>query len=83
MNHNGPFRRIDPGILGAIPDLDLTTPKSKSPEKNNEGFTRVEKKRRKKRGRHVSQSRLFQRIERFLNMVDPLSEDEVSDDNME
>ena len=83
FNHNGPFRRIDPSILGAIPNLETTTPKARSPEKPLDGFTKVEKKRSSKRGKHVSQTRLFNRIERFVNMGEPISDDDLSDNDME
>ena len=61
----------------------MVTPKAKSPEKNLDGYTRVEKKRRQKKGKHVSQSRLFKRIKRFVNMREPLSDEDNSDDDMQ
>ena len=82
ITNNAPYRRINLGILGAIPDLKLTTLKPASPEaKNLPEFTIVERKRNKKRGKHVEKNRLFNRIERFINTMKPLSDCEVTVDD--
>ena len=81
LENNGPYQRIDLGTLGAIPKLKLVTPRSPaSIEKDKNEFTKVTSKRAKKLGRHVSRERLFQRLSRFTNYQDPVSEDSLSKD---
>ena len=81
LDNNGPYQRIDLSILGAIPKLKLVTPKSVALiQKENEDFTKVLSKKAKKLGKKVSKERLFKRIHRFINYQEPVSEDELSDD---
>ena len=84
LQNNGPYQRLDIGILGAVPKLKLVTPRSQaSAELDNNAFTKVLSKKAKKLGKHVSRERLFQRISRFTNYQDPVYEDSLSEDESE
>ena len=82
-NRLGPYRRIDPAILGEVPDLDLKTEKpdvNTTPDPN--AFSTVENKRRAKHGKFVSKKRIYERIDRFLDRCEPISDTELSADEM-
>ena len=81
-NSGAPYRRIDLGLLGAVPDLKTVTPNSRKPDVPPTEFTRVSRKS-KKRGKHVPQDRIFRRIDNFIKMIEPMSEEDVSNDEDE
>ena len=82
LNNNGPYKRLDLGILGAVPKLKLITPKqSSSVEKNKDEFIKVTSKKAKKSGRAVSKARLFQRLYRFTNYLEPVSDESLSEED--
>ena len=82
-NRSGPYRRIDPGILGAIPELKLKTGRSgEKVEEDPNAFTTVERSRRKKHGKHVSKKRVFDRLDRFLERQEAVSDEEISAEDM-
>ena len=82
LQNNGPYQRIDIGILGAVPKLKLVTPRSSaSTDLDKNIFTKVLSKKAKKHGKHVSRERLYERISRFTNYLDPVSEDSLSEED--
>ena len=79
---NGPYMRINPELLCAVPKLKLRT-EAKDEEavpKDPNDFTPI---RKKKHGLHVSKRHVFMRIDRFLNRQEPMSEEELSSNEFE
>ena len=82
LNNNGPYGRIDLGVLCAVPKLKLITPRpSASIDKDKDDFIKVTSKKAKKSGRAVSKARLFQRLYRFTNYLEPVSDESLSEDD--
>ena len=82
-NRGGPYRKIDIAILGAIPELNLKINKKiETPAEGPNEFTTVSSRRKRKLGKKASKERVFRRLERFLEMGEPMSDDEQSSDEM-
>ena len=82
-NRGGPYRKIDLALLGEIPDLKLKIDKKETAhEIDPNKFTKVTSRRKKKLGKKTSQNRIFNRLDRFLERLEPLSDDDLSCDEM-
>ena len=82
-HREGPYRRIDIGMLGAIAKLKYRTekpppPSNPSPDPNS--FTPVTYPRKKKLGKEASQRRVFPRLGRFLHREEPWSDIDSQDE---
>ena len=82
-NRGGPYRKIDIAVLGAIPKLKLKIDKkTETPASDPNEFSTVSILRKRKLGKKASKERVFRRLERFLDTQEPMSEDELSSDDM-